>query len=219
MYKYEGLGSIYWHMVAKLLLAVQESFWSARSADEPERVQRALADAYYRIRSGLSSDKTPTEYGAFPTDPYSHSPAHMGAQQPGMTGQVKEEILTRWGELGLRVAGGQLSFDPILLRSGEFLQEGTAWSYYDITGAQQTIDLPPQSLGFTYCQVPIIYKLGDPGIIVTRVDGSQDRVSGATLDHETSDAVFRRLGTVARIEVSLDQLLLVEDGRDGSGSA
>ncbi|MCP3996125.1 MAG: hypothetical protein GY722_13855, partial [bacterium] len=35
MYKYEGLGSIYWHMVAKLLLAVQESFWSARSADEP----------------------------------------------------------------------------------------------------------------------------------------------------------------------------------------
>ena len=25
MYKFEGLGSIYWHMVSKLLLAVQES--------------------------------------------------------------------------------------------------------------------------------------------------------------------------------------------------
>ena len=37
-----------------------------------------------------------------PTDPYSHTPGFAGVQQPGMTGQVKEEILTRWGELGLR---------------------------------------------------------------------------------------------------------------------
>ena len=85
----------------------------------------------------------------------------------------------------------------------------STWSYYDTTGAQQTIDLPAKSLGFTYCQVPIIYKLGDPGIIVTRGDGSRDRVSGGSLDHETSDALFRRLGTVARVEVSLDQSLLV----------
>ncbi|CAN0044150.1 unnamed protein product, partial [Discosporangium mesarthrocarpum] len=43
---------------------------------------------------------------AFPTDPYSHTNRH-GAQQPGMTGQVKEEIVTRFGELGVRIEGGQ----------------------------------------------------------------------------------------------------------------
>ena len=36
--------------------------------------------------------KTVRSYGAFPSDPYSHTPAHAGAQQPGMTGQVKEDF-------------------------------------------------------------------------------------------------------------------------------
>ncbi len=38
-------------------------------------------------------------YGAIPTDPYSHTPGFAGAQQPGMTGPVKEDIC-RLGELG-----------------------------------------------------------------------------------------------------------------------
>ena len=37
-------------------------------------------------------NKTPEEYGAFPFDAYSHTPYNSGAKQPGMTGQVKEEI-------------------------------------------------------------------------------------------------------------------------------
>ena len=98
-YAYEGLGSIYWHMVAKLMLAVQEY----ALAESDPAVRKELAEAYYDIRKGIGFNKTPTEYGAFPTDPYSHTPAGQGAKQPGMTGQVKEEIITRWGELGLRV--------------------------------------------------------------------------------------------------------------------
>ncbi|MEZ4646669.1 MAG: hypothetical protein R3E31_28750 [Chloroflexota bacterium] len=80
-------------------------------------VTTALAAAYYDIRAGLGFNKSPAEYGAFPTDPYSHTPAGRGAQQPGMTGQVKEEILTRWGELGVFVQDGVLHFAPTLLRS------------------------------------------------------------------------------------------------------
>ena len=49
-------------------------------------------------RAGIQQDGR--EYGAFPTDPYSHTPAHAGAQQPGMTGQVKEELLTRPARVG-----------------------------------------------------------------------------------------------------------------------
>ncbi len=60
------------------------------------------------MRDGLGYRKGAADWGAFPADPYSHTPGEGGAQQPGMTGQVKEEILTRWGELGLRVRHGKV---------------------------------------------------------------------------------------------------------------
>ena len=40
-----------------------------------------------------------------------------------MTGQVKEEVITRLGELGLAVEGGQIHFRPHLLRASEFLED------------------------------------------------------------------------------------------------
>ena len=108
MFGFEGLGSIYWHMVSKLLLAAQENFFKAKNANASDELVERLGHLYYRIREGIGFNKTPTEYGAFPTDPYSHTPKHAGAQQPGMTGQVKEEVLTRFAELGIRVENGQL---------------------------------------------------------------------------------------------------------------
>ncbi len=117
MFGYEGLGCIYWHMVAKLLLAVQEQVFAAADQGAPELAP--LKAYYHRVRDGLGWRKTAAEYGAFPTDPYSHTPAEGGAQQPGMTGQVKEEILARWGELGLRFEAGQVRFDPVLLDPAE----------------------------------------------------------------------------------------------------
>ena len=207
MYKYEGLGSIYWHMVAKLLLAVQEAFWQARTRGESADTQNALADAYYRIRAGLSSDKTPAQYGAFPTDPYSHSPSHMGAQQPGMTGQVKEEVLTRWGELGIRVAEGIIGFDPVLLRRREFLTEQADWNFVDVAGRKQALTVPSDALAFTYCQVPVVYRLGNDAafVTITRADGTSSSLSGLSLDRETSAAVFERRGDIAAIEVTLPE--------------
>jgi hypothetical protein len=122
MFAYEGLGCIYWHMVAKLLLAVQESVFEALdagAADLPRLV------AHYRaVRDGLGYRKRVAEYGAFPFDPYSHTASEGGAQQPGMTGQVKEEILTRWGELGLRVKDGLVWFQPVLLDEHEVPVDG-----------------------------------------------------------------------------------------------
>jgi hypothetical protein len=95
-------GSIYWHMVSKLLLAVQETVIGAKS----ELAARQLSANYTDICNGLSFNKAPAVYGAFPTDPYSHTPKGRGAKQPGMTGMVKEEILTRQAELGLSIENG-----------------------------------------------------------------------------------------------------------------
>ena len=103
MFGFEGLGSIYWHMVSKLLLAIQENFFAARDSGTDEETCSRLGALYYAVRDGIGFNKTPSEYGAFPMDPYSHTPKHAGAQQPGMTGQVKEEVLSRFGELGVRV--------------------------------------------------------------------------------------------------------------------
>ncbi|EHR69847.1 hypothetical protein BurJ1DRAFT_0974 [Burkholderiales bacterium JOSHI_001] len=122
MFAYEGLGCIYWHMVAKLLLAVQERVFEASDAAAPELP--ALVAHYQRVRDGLGYRKSPAEWGAFPADPYSHTAAEGGAQQPGMTGQVKEEILTRWGELGLRFEAGLVRFDPVLLDRAEVPADG-----------------------------------------------------------------------------------------------
>ena len=210
MYGYEGLGCIYWHMVAKLLLAVQEIALRAVREGEPAHLVDALAGFYYRVRSGLGFEKTPAEYGAFPTDPYSHTPPHGGAQQPGMTGQVKEEILTRFGELGVMVEDGVVSFRPALLKRAEFLRDGGTYRFFDLDGEPRSIDVPAGRLAFSFCQVPVIYEPtgGEAWIRVTESDGSSRMIQGRTLDAAGSRAIFDRLGRVSRIDVGVPEPFL-----------
>ena len=120
--------------------------------------------------------KNPETYGAFPSDPYSHTPGNAGAQQPGMTGQVKEDILARWGELGVTVSQGRIVFQPLLLRKAEFLSQPASFVYYDVAEQPQTVSLEADTLAFTYCQVPVVYRVSDaPKIRIRHRDG---RVEG-----------------------------------------
>jgi len=210
-FAYEGLGSIYWHMVSKLLLAVQEAYFRAREAGEPPETLAALADAYYDVRYGLGFHKTPEAFGAFPTDPYSHTPAHAGAQQPGMTGQVKEDVLARWGELGVEVRDGRLGFAPTMLRRDEFLEEA-AEPVARAVGGAVPLKLGRGTLAFTFCHVPVVYRLVDDGarVEVAGRDGAARTFDGAFLDAATSREVFERRGTVARIEVAVPAAALAD---------
>lgn len=203
MFGYEGLGCIYWHMVAKLLLAVQENLLAAQAQSAPEVA--ALTEHYYDIRAGLGFNKTPAVYGAFPTDPYSHTPGHSGAQQPGMTGQVKEEILTRAGELGVRIANGTVAFQPTFLRAGEFTAAPATLTLAQPDGRELTVYVPAQALAFTLCGVPVIYQFGrgQPRVRWTRADGTMMEQAGGTLDAEASAQLFARRGAIARIDVEL----------------
>ncbi len=202
-FAYEGLGSIYWHMVAKLLLAVQENYAHALALKTNKAVVDGLADAYYDIRQGLGFNKSPAEYGAFPSDPYSHTPMGGGARQPGMTGQVKEEILTRWGELGVFIQDGMLQFSPTLLRADELLPEAGSFTYIDVWGESKRIHLPPNSLAFTCCQTPVIYTLGDEASITVVFAGGQSEVTiGNHLDTITTDHIFARDGRVEKVQVT-----------------
>jgi hypothetical protein len=203
---YEGLGSIYWHMVSKLLLAAQESFFRAADGGASATLLRQLAACYYDIRAGIGDAKTPEVYGAFPMDPYSHTPAHTGARQPGLTGQVKEDILCRWGELGVFVQSGQLRFRPLLLRQKEFLSAPAEFSYWDVSGQPRRLRLKAGSLAFTYCQTPVIYELGrKDSLAVSLADGSRQQEDTLRIDAETSRSLFERTGHVTRITVTLSR--------------
>ena len=214
MYGYEGIGSIYWHMVAKLLVAVQESVVEAHDHPAAPETVRRLIDGYWRVRSGLGFNKTAREYGAFPTDPYSHTPAHAGAQQPGMTGQVKEELLTRPLELGIRVDGGEISFDPVLLRPGELLDRTEAWQVLAGDGSMRTIELPARSLGATLCEVPLIVLAteDEPAVEVVYTDGTSERRSGLQLDRGTSAAIFARSAEVQHVRAFVPDSTLEAPG-------
>lgn len=202
-FSYEGLGSIYWHMVSKLLLAVEEVLCRAVDSGRNRSAINRLREIYYDIRKGLGTEKTPAEYGAFPTDPYSHTPAHSGAQQPGMTGQVKEDIITRNRELGLIVSDGAIQFESSLLRPEEFLREPARFRYFDLKGCPKTLDLEPGSLAFTVCQVPVVLKRGDSNFLRLASQGGSVKIEGLKLDKEMSRSIFERRGEIQLIEVEL----------------
>jgi len=211
MFGYEGLGSIYWHMVSKLLLAVQENFFAAQEKGGDESDCRRLGQLYYRVREGLGFNKTPVEYGAFPTDPYSHTPKHAGASQPGMTGQVKEEVLSRFGELGVRVDDGSVHFQPNLLREREFLTHVREFRFLDIEGNWQELSVPAPGLAFTWCQVPVIYRLDndvESALTISWDDGEEQHLPQLTLPTEVSAELFQRSGRVRQLTVTFAAALL-----------
>jgi hypothetical protein len=205
MYAYEGIGSIYWHMVTKLLLAVEEAVVGAAGGDSSRRDVDRLIDAYWRVRSGLGVNKTAREFGAVPIDPYSHTPAHAGAQQPGMTGAVKEELLARELELGVRVEDGELVFDTVLLRREELLTDPVQWSFVDVNGSAQECELGEGSVGLTVCQVPIVVAFtgGEPHVEVEFADGRIERRPGTRAGRDISAMVFGRTGQVTLIRAAL----------------
>ncbi|MFG0285192.1 MAG: hypothetical protein ACF8R7_12280 [Phycisphaerales bacterium JB039] len=204
MHKYEGLGSVYWHMVSKLLLATQEII--LRASDEgagPELIAR-LRDHYGAIRDGLGFRKTPAEFGAVPHEPYSHTPWAGGAQQPGMTGQVKEGVLARFAELGVRVQAGRVRFDPVLVDPAELLDEPARMR---VAGQpERLIDVPAGAVGLTLCGVPIIVRLSDRSRIAAHChDGAVTQLDGSELSRELSCELFRRTGRIELIEVELQR--------------
>jgi hypothetical protein len=203
-YGYEGLGSIYWHMVSKLHLAVQEVIEKAYKDKEDIAVIQALSLHYDEIGKGIGVHKTPEVYGAFPTDPYSHTPLHRGAQQPGMTGQVKEDVLTRKGELGVKVESGQLMFQPTLLNKNQFLQQEETVIFIDFENKPYSVTLEKGSLAFTICQVPIIYKIADKNQIEVKYKNNEiETISTLILSHELSQKIFDRTGEIIQVMVAI----------------
>jgi hypothetical protein len=187
-YKYEGLGSVYWHLVSKLLLALGDNIIRFSLTGSGKNDLADLKDLYYRVKNGIGIHKTPQNYGAFPTDPYSHTPSMMGAQQPGMTGQVKEDILSRFNELGLIIEDGEIKISRVLLQAGDLIQRVSVMA------------------SFTYCNTPFVYKKGrKKSITVCWNDKSTQplKLSSNIIPGYISEHIFNRTGKISQIIVHL----------------
>jgi hypothetical protein len=119
-----------------------------------------------------------------------------------MTGAVKEEVLARWGELGVRVRQGRLRFAPALLHHAEFAAAPYRFDYVDAAGRDRSWDLPAGTLAFTYCATPVCYELGDEAsIVIDRAAGADEQVVGAELSAAATEAIFARDSSIARLTV------------------
>ncbi len=179
MYKFEGIGCVYWHQNAKLALAVLEE--AARAHRQGSDAQ-AIYEAYKTITNGFIYRKTPVACQGIPVEPYSHTSFNKRSEQPGMTGQVKESVLMRRLELGVQVIDGCVSFDPWFLSEEEFDEQG--------------------KITFTLYGVPVQYTKGEcDGIEIVANAGTTTRIEATTLDCDTSEALFLKTGTIQSLHV------------------
>jgi hypothetical protein len=100
-----------------------------------------------------------------------------------MTGQVKEEVITRFGELGVHVEDGRVHFNPAQLGEDD-LSEG--------------------ALKFTLCGTPIEFVRGQTGVRLHAADGSVTELEGRRLDRQASADLLSRSGHWHRVQVGLD---------------
>jgi hypothetical protein len=193
-------------MVSKLHLVSQEVCLKSINDQDGQEVIAALVSHYQEIGVGIGIHKSPDVYGAFPTDPYSHTPMHRGAQQPGMTGQVKEDILTRIGELGVVMNDGRLEFRPTLLHKNEFLTEVKDVTFVTVDGSEKRVRLNIGSLAFSVCQVPVVYSISSSNKIeLAYNDGSVKMFDSLLLDAIESQKIFGRNGEISLIKIHLTE--------------
>jgi hypothetical protein len=122
-----------------------------------------------------------------------------------MTGQVKEDILSRFGELGVRIQNGVMHFDTSLLKETEYLEAPVNFEYFNVIGEKNSLPLTKDSLAFTYCQVPIIYTKNSSktSIKVSYTNGQQKTLQTNSLDSETTLELFSRNNVIEKIVVSI----------------
>jgi len=204
-FAYEGIGSIYWHMVSKLRYAVQEIYTQALLDHEDAHIVNSLRRHYKKICDGIGVHKSPIHYGAFPTDPYSHTPFGKGAQQPGMTGQVKEDVICRMRELGVYYSDGKIHFVPTMITANDFVNTDQDIMCTDVHGIQRRVQISSGSLFFTICQTPIVYSLGEKNEVTIIINDDSIEISEhMSLNVSHSKSILSRDGYIKQVNVTID---------------
>ena len=124
-----------------------------------------------------------------------------------MTGQVKEDILSRFAELGVQIKDSTLSFGLDLFDRDELLESEGEFTYCNVAGEFKMEPVPTRGFAYTLFQVPIIYQPSESDSIqVTLADGKEVSFEGTSLDEATSQLLFSRTGEVVKIACQFNAL-------------
>ena len=78
----------------------------------------------------------------------------------------------------------------------------------------ETVEIPAGSIGFSWCQVPVIYTLDEsaaPSVTIVRDNGDEESTSALELSPEDSAAIFRRSGRIRKLVITFGTNLLFAD--------
>jgi hypothetical protein len=90
----------------------------------------------------------------------------------------------------------------------EFFTTPKQANFYLVDGSMITVDLPPNSLAFTFCQVPIIYILSNnTKIEVVSSDVKVELPDTNVLPENFTRSIINRIG-----EISLIKVYIAESG-------
>ena len=85
-------------------------------------------------------------------------------------------------------------FLPLSLEKKEFVENDKPFTYINLYREKKTIQLKKGSLGFTYCQVPVIYQIAEENTLEVHLEGSKKTYNELAIDQEISKEIFKRTG-------------------------
>ena len=134
------------------------------------------------------------------------SPAASGDLQVGGS-KIHYEVFGE-GPAVVLIDDGRIVVRPTLLRSAEWSAGGT-FEYQDVAGRTRSIQLPPDSFAFTFCQVPVLVeRWAVPEVAAHMADGTVVPGTGGILDRDVSATIFGRTGQVRSISVRLREAIV-----------
>jgi hypothetical protein len=89
-----------------------------------------------------------------------------------------------------------------------------AFRYVDVDDVWQEVEVPAGALAYTWCQVPVVYRLRDAGrssVTVTLQDGGTQTLSQSSLPADLARELYRRSGRVRQIVVDVPADSLLRD--------
>jgi hypothetical protein len=104
-----------------------------------------------------------------------------------------------------------VAFDPCLLRACEFVAQEQPCRFLDVDGQWQQLTVPVSGLAFSWCQVPLVYRLADSAsasLTVIWSNGERQLLPTLVLPGLIADELFIRSGRIRQLELVLNQQLL-----------
>ena len=78
--------------------------------------------------------------------------------------------------------------------------------FKNVQNEDKSLELVPGSLCFTYCQVPVIYQLGDSkSIQIYFSDNGSETSKELHLEKDLSNEIFDRTGKVEKLVVTIQE--------------